>query len=340
MISREREHLVGHPSRSVVAGSGGCVIAFGLPFLLVGSFVMAAASGYVGGFRGHGAPPALGVGFGALFASAGLFMIVNGVRGSLTARRASNLRAQHPGEPWLWDSRWNPEEVRTGGLRPVINGILGTAFFALFAAPFNWVGFHEGMIPFAIAAIVLDLIVFVALGMVLYQFAQWLRFGSSTLRFTTFPYYLGSSLDVVLPGSHRLRGYHSLTLTLRCIEETFETRGSSNSVQCYRIYQDVQTIPQGMEAGVEMGALPISFRLPDGDYETRLSTRPPRYWELVVKADKPGLDFDVTFSLPVYARPGSSAARAAEERDASGGPAPPSRAPSSTPRGNLRPTGR
>lgn len=339
MASLEREHLIGHPSRSVVAGSGGCIIAFGLPFLLVGLFVMGMTSGLFTETP-EGAPPAILVGVGALFAGAGLFMIVNGVRSSLTARRATNARAQNPGEPWIWDHRWNPQETRTGGFGPVISGTLGAGFFALFAAPFNWVGFHEGSVPFMIAAGILDLIVLVAVGAVLYQFAQWLRYGTSVLRFTTFPYYLGSSLDVVLPGSQRLRGCNSLTLTLRCVEESFETQGKSNSVQCYRIYEDVQTIPKGMEAGVEMGALPISFRLPDGDYETRLSTRPPRYWELMVKADKPGLDFNVTFLLPVYGRPGSAAARAADDRDASGGSPPPSRSSSSKPRGNLKPTAR
>lgn len=58
--------------------------------------------------------------------------------------------------------------------------------------------------------------------------------------------------------------------------------------------------------------LPLRFQLPENPtlldsrpkkeqlFETRLGTNPPRYWELEVKADLPGIDYAALFVLPVY----------------------------------------
>jgi hypothetical protein len=44
----------------------------------------------------------------------------------------------------------------------------------------------------------------------------------------------------------------------------------------------------------------LKFKLPEKGFETRLSERPPRYWELEVLAETPGIDFNAFFFLPVY----------------------------------------
>jgi hypothetical protein len=53
------------------------------------------------------------------------------------------------------------------------------------------------------------------------------------------------------------------------------------------------------------GEVPVSFRLPEGDYTTRLVEAPARYWELEVAAVTSGLDFGAVFPVPVYAVPRS-----------------------------------
>ena len=47
----------------------------------------------------------------------------------------------------------------------------------------------------------------------------------------------------------------------------------------------------------------FTFPVPRCDHGTRLSDRPPRYWELEVAANTPGLDLQARFLLPVYAEP-------------------------------------
>jgi hypothetical protein len=45
----------------------------------------------------------------------------------------------------------------------------------------------------------------------------------------------------------------------------------------------------------------LMFDLPDdAELRTRLSDRPPLYWELVVDGDRPGIDYHKRFLLPVY----------------------------------------
>ncbi len=48
------------------------------------------------------------------------------------------------------------------------------------------------------------------------------------------------------------------------------------------------------------GEIPISIRLPQGDFSNRLLDTPRRYWELEVKAETPGIDYHAAFLLPVY----------------------------------------
>jgi hypothetical protein len=58
-----------------------------------------------------GAAPPLSGWLGALLAAGvvllGLYLLVRGRRALSLARRARRLRANHPGEPWLWEHPWN-----------------------------------------------------------------------------------------------------------------------------------------------------------------------------------------------------------------------------------------
>ncbi len=48
--------------------------------------------------------------------------------------------------------------------------------------------------------------------------------------------------------------------------------------------------------------MPIEFEIPmQPELATELAVNPPRYWEIIVAADTPGIDYKGTFLVPVYA---------------------------------------
>ena len=150
---------------------------------------------------------------------------------------------------------------------------------AAFLSPFNWWAFAlgEGSIMLWLIVGFFDLVIVTLLTDAVYHAARQYKYGRSRLRFSTFPYYLGETLDAAFSNPRLIGPYESLTYTLRCIQEKCEVRGGDADLR-------------------------IRFQLPDEDWETKLAERPPRYWSLQIKARTPGVDFDAEFLVPVYRR--------------------------------------
>jgi hypothetical protein len=95
-----------------------------------------------------------------------------------------------------------------------------------------------------------------------------------------------------------------MTVTLRAVEEAYETRGSgknrSQQVVFYETYVDSQAIDDVRRRWEGRRGLALEFDLPNEAAGTCLSERPPRYWELEITADVPGVDYKAVFLLPVY----------------------------------------
>lgn len=121
-----------------------------------------------------------------------------------------------------------------------------------------------------------------------------------------FPFFLGERLSVRFRTQRPIGRFEKMAFTLRCVEEVTETRQdrgkTSSEVKCYQVWTD--TIALEKPGALHGGEIPLSFELPQGSYATWLGEGSPRYWELAVTAETPGLDFGATFLLPVYARPG------------------------------------
>jgi hypothetical protein len=251
------------------------------------------------------------------------FAIVVGLLGigllvSLAARlfrngRARRLARSHPGAPWLADHAWDPRGARDDTLRRALQNLAGAFFVGLFLVPFNWLAFFSrgelplaGRIIFGLVTGFFDLLVIGLFVYGVYLLARLATHGASVLRFERFPYLLGTPLAAALRVGGRGPAHRRLSATLRCIEEKWERRDSeSASTVCYQIYADRRQIeppfaplPDGREAR-------ISFDLPDLPIGTRLADQPPRYWELEVRSEGPGVDYAATFLVPVYDSSGS-----------------------------------
>lgn len=306
--------LRGRMSRCISPLQGVASILLALPFTLAGIGIILVAADVIHVPAGDIHAPRWVLGMvGGVFALVGTFCELHGLRGLLRTARLKAQLALHADEPWYGDHDWDPHGVRDDSRRNLIRGFLGLGFLAFFLSIFNWWAFlsEDTVVVLQIIVGLFDAVLLLGLGTLLHRLGRRLKYGRSKLRFCRFPFFLGESVDVELENRRGIGRYDRITLTLRCIQERIVTRGTgrnrSTSVVCYEQYCDTKTIegPAAHRAGDP--PIRISFELPDGDYETCLRERPPRYWELEVNSKTEGIDYHASFVLPVYRKLGQEA---------------------------------
>lgn len=232
----------------------------------------------------------------AFFPLGGASLIRHGLKGQAREKRIAARRTLYPNQPWRWDHLWDPSgtgDVTGEEARRAIG--FGVAA-GIFLIPFNWILFTERLNGvWLLVTGFFDLAVLAAFARGIFLLLRRAKYRDVRLRFASCPFVLGRDLVVDLQGGPR--DFERLTATLRCVEEAYERSGRSQTVVCYQLWATEQTVPRGRGGS----PLRFTFRLPDGDYETRLRDCPPRYWELEVAAETPGIDFRPRFLLPVYA---------------------------------------
>jgi hypothetical protein len=309
-----RKLLLDHTPRGLATTSGCApvfLMVFGLPFMGVGVVVALIAKGVITPSRGNDMPGWLGWAVAVIFSLPGAFVFVKGFKGLFDAARLKRAREQHPNEPWLVEYAWDPEGISADSRASALSQVAILAFLLVFLAPFNYFVFFgpdSSEAPlFARGLIALfDLIPVLMVWGIVTTLWHKAKYGQSRLAFGSFPFYLGGSLTARFSTRRAIGEFKKMTFTLRCVEEHTEvyrtTRGSSAArTKCNQIWADEVVLDR--PGALYDGELPISFKLPDGDYGSRFVDAPARYWELEVKADTPGLDFGALFLLPVYPRP-------------------------------------
>jgi len=224
---------------------------------------------------------------------------------------ALRWRGDRHAQPWLADHPWRPEGIADHSLRRALGAMVAGGLMAVAASAMGWriVGdsdWPQVLLPGAAIGLILAL----ALGLLGWGVLLVLRrtrHGRSELRFVRCPFRLGGPLEVILvrdPGAPPLEG---LTATLRCVVERWVDRpgtddagelASRRQVERQVAWSETRPVPF-----VHGSRLPIRFELPapgGAAVGTALSGRPPRYWELELRARLPGLDYGALFLVPVY----------------------------------------
>jgi len=287
------------------SGKGGWVLAvFSLPFIAVGiGVVYASLTGAIPS-QPNGFPPLVATAFGASFFIAGLMLFIQGIRSLRANSQASTQRLA--GRPaWEYDFAWNPQCIQDDSSRGWLGAFFFAGFMFIFLVPFNFWAFFSKQGNFFVVIIVsiFDLINAGIFLYACYVLLRHLKYGTATLHFDRFPYVPGEPFSASFSTARSIGRFRSITFILRCIEEHQEHSDDSTKTVFRQIYADTLELK---EEGVHESSgqrLPISFPLPGGDYGTGLSTRViPRYWELEIAADTPGVDFNARFLVPVYAK--------------------------------------
>jgi len=296
------ERLSGHTDRSGTTIHGWSAVLFGVPFATAGATVGTLVT--LGKMRSS--PPWLGVMLGALFAAAGLSLAMHGLVGVVRASRAARGRAANPREPWSWDHAWNPMGAVDDTKRQIRRTLSASLALALLLVPFNWVSFAAADAPrgFAVVTGLFDLLVLGLLVRAGYLVARRQKYGVSMLRFRRFPFVPGDEVELMLARSGPLASLEVLEATLRCVQERYEVRRtgskSSSQVVSYAVWSETRGSEPGDGRRSTERDFAWRFALPPDLPGTSLAERPPRYWELEVRAEMPGVDYRKVFLVPVY----------------------------------------
>lgn len=287
-------------ARSAFAMTGLPAVTFGGLFVVAGTVISTRV--YVGGMAGLHAPRAIVALSGAIFALAGLYVVINGLVDIWRKRATTERAAAMPGQPWFWDYPWRADGIGNDTTREIVKALGFAAFIAVFLTPFHWIAFFaKPRVPvFGFGALLFDLVIAGLLVRAGRLALMRRRYGASWLSFAHFPFHPGGPVALNLDGYGGLSAMTRLTGTLRCVQERYETRGTGENrttkVVCYALWSATTVADRDRNGGFA-----FSFDVPAGLPSTVLSERPARYWELAVESDDvPGVDYTASFLVPVY----------------------------------------
>ena len=277
--------------------AGGCVF---LVFLTVGlSIFLFGALGtwgpYVEPLRGEGNDPRfflVAMAFGAVFFLVALRMTQIQLTGAKNQERGKRWGVSQE-NPWTTDYPWRPEGMASDYSTTTGGGILGRIAFLALIGLFNTVFISDS--PWLLRGIVLFLDLFGALILwdSLHKIWQALRHPRPTMRWTTFPAFLGGRLEGVFAVRSSLRVRGPIRATLRCVED----KQAGTSQEAFAIYEQICELPP---AGDRLKELPLAFDLPPDLPGTDLGRYEAVYWQVVLQIPVAGPDFETVFLAPVY----------------------------------------
>ncbi len=278
----------------------GCLTLFALPFLGLGLLSLERAVHELA----HGRDPqrvALAFAVGVAFTTAGGGLLVLARFGRKREKQLTQLKAEHPREPWFWDPGWAERRIRSTE-RATTAGAWALAILwnsvsspILFLLPDE---LRKGNKP-AVIGLVFPL---VGAGMIVWAIRatlRWRRFGNSVFELETLP----------APAGGELRGSiitrldpppESVRLTLTCVRRYNRTNDDSATENV--LWQNEQRVHGDDLRRETMGAvIPVNFAIPpDAPSSEPDATGSSVHWRLQAEALVPGVDYQSRFEVPVF----------------------------------------
>jgi hypothetical protein len=173
--------------------------------------------------------------------------------------------------------------------------------YVVFIVPFNWWAFlsNSGPLPVKVLVGLLDIGLVIGAIVVIRRLLATLKYGHSQISFNRFPFFLGEKLDVTFSPVP----FETIDLTLRFVTERYEARGSGKNRSRQFVAEALWSETRQVKVRRREAGERIEWQLPDDlELNTQLIANPDvHYWELLVEAAEPGIDFKTTFPVPVYA---------------------------------------
>lgn len=302
--------LVAQPRNQL---GGGCLMLFGLPFFLVGLFILSTP------FWGHmtmegsnePAPLVMVVMMGLLFGGVGAAVMVFGAFGAgwiSTARQRelAKLKEENPGKPWVYDKRWAGGRIRSMGGWGValLWGI--TFFWNSISSPVPWFVMEEMRKegnPWVLLALIFPIVGVGLLISALYMTVRHFKYGVSVLEMAEFPAAPGRKLLGVAHLGMHLRPASGFRVVLQSLKNVTTGSGKNRSTQTTTLWQQTKLIDRDLlDHDPRRSAIPIAFEIP-ADAEPTDESNPSvtHTWKLELGAEVPGVNYGATFDVPVFA---------------------------------------
>jgi hypothetical protein len=302
--ARPGRELKGHADRSGTTIHGWPAVAFGAVATAPAVFIGLLLAGVIGDLAAQAHAPAWVIGAcGLAFGAAGMALVVHGLRGVVRRRAAATRRRAFPMQPWHWDHDWDVRGSTDRGWEESRRALTFAVMASVILAPGNWAMIALDEMPFWAKGVVVlfDFMIAYALWQAAYLTLRTMKYGRPRLRTSRFPLHPGAMAELVLERHGALGTVATLEVTLRCVQERYETRGSgknrSQTVVSYEMWAETRTV-----TGEPGRPLQLRFDIPSHVPGCALSERPPCYWELHVIGQAPGIDYGGSFVVPVYAR--------------------------------------
>lgn len=278
---------------------------FGSPFFLMGCFIMAVDLGLIPEQdKNIHAPRWVLTMAGGLFAAAGVTIFGMGIRDLHFQKSRTSLARLHPSEPALQDYPWDREGAESPRWKPFMVSLITALGITLFLSIFNWWAFFsgDGPLPVQIIVCLFNLLIVYLWWKTLEALIRGLKFGSSRLVWNGFPQKPEAVRLRWQPGTG-LEAWTKASFTLRCVRETHTlvktAKGSQKQVTHEEIWSQMDELGSRSGDGLS-GTVDLHFSAPDDIPGSGLNQESPVFWELEVRVDVPGVDFEHRYLVPVY----------------------------------------
>ena len=237
--------------------------------------------------------------FFLVFGGVGLGLLCGSYYAWRSTKKESKLADAAPREPWLWREDWKSGTITSSNKAGMIAISLFALFWNLISMPVSILFFlseqKKGewwVVP------LISIFPLVGIAMIvwaIYKFLHWYRYGESTLRLASVPGVVGGQLAGVILAPSMVKPSKGFKVTLSCLK-TYES-GDSERVEC--LWQDQRRITKTL-IDHEPGRIgvPIVFTIPSEAEPT--NEEADIEWQVEVEAKVEGIDYQATFTIPVF----------------------------------------
>lgn len=199
---------------------------------------------------------------------------------------------------------WAGDEIKAGTGRELWGILLFTLFWNAISAPVLF-QFSAEIKDGNWAILIALLFPLIGLFFVVHLFREilrWRKYGASSLKMIPMPALLGGTLGGVIYTSVHVNPEDGFHLSLRCIKRITTGSGKNRHTEERILWQKEALAEKDLLANdMTRSAIPVLFELP-GDQPPSSSSKvnSPVVWKLEVSAATPGIDYQVTFEVPVF----------------------------------------